>query len=480
MRSQSISRKLVSANVITFHKTLFVYGYEQTKNDLQFKCYSYNYKLQLADSINHSLGKHSPADFVDISVDTLHDYLNFYFQLANQKNVVSLLRLNDTLAEIATTRNYDANHVNSLTTFDNEKYIYKNNLYIIKKTKDSSNNQFYIIKHQLKNINQPFEYNLKWQFSFERKFINRASIIYADSTSLLTYVNIIDGIKKGQWILKINAKTGELIKGTKLNPKTDTRHYLLSNINTDTKLKNTTIIGSIYDENMIDFKNNHSNFSLLAKNQTLFLITIDSLGDVTSRIEKKFPTPIQLNQGKNIQSYHLKIREFTKNTDGSFNIWSDLYEQTKPNIFTYYSSWQFNLVPNDVDYEMNRSNFSISSKVIPNFISLEKGDYYGKYIIDPISNYDKFKYKKTQNEVVIKTGLDDLNNTFYILKKTEILSAKKSYNYIFMGKKGLENNVILKSEQGQNSNLFFTDKKSYISFITNIGNTEFELKVNNL
>jgi hypothetical protein len=61
-----------------------------------------------------------------------------------------------------------------------------------------------------------------------------------------------------------------------------------------------------------------------------------------------------------------------------------------------------------------------------------------------------------------------------------MLSAKKTYNYIFMGKKGLEYKALLKSEQGQNINLFFTDKKNYISFITNIGNSDFELKVNNL
>ena len=73
-----------------------------------------------------------------------------------------------------------------------------------------------------------------------------------------------------------------------------------------------------------------------------------------------------------------------------------------------------------------------------------------------------------------------MNNSFYFLKKTDILSSKKSYNYIFMGKKGLEHKALLKSEQGQNINLMFTDKKSDISFITNIGNSDFELKVNNL
>ena len=49
-----------------------------------------------------------------------------------------------------------------------------------------------------------------------------------------------------------------------------------------------------------------------------------------------------------------------------------------------------------------------------------------------------------------------------------------------MGKKGLENKVILKSEQGQKANIYFYKKTSYISFTTNTANTEYELKVNTL
>jgi len=34
--------------------------------------------------------------------------------------------------------------------------------------------------------------------------------------------------------------------------------------------------------------------------------------------------------------------------------------------------------------------------------------------------------------------------------------GKKTYNYIFMGKKGLEYKALLKSEQGQTINMFFS------------------------
>jgi hypothetical protein len=60
------------------------------------------------------------------------------------------------------------------------------------------------------------------------------------------------------------------------------------------------------------------------------------------------------------------------------------------------------------------------------------------------------------------------------------MTATKSYNYITMGKKSLENKVILKSEQGQKANIYFYKKNGYISFTTNTANTEFELKLNTL
>ena len=480
VNGQTIKHNLLSANVISFHNSLYVCGYEQSNANLKFKCFSYSTKLQAKDSIEFNLGKHTPSDYLEISADTMHDVLNFYFQLANQKNVVSLLRVNDSLKTIATAENYDANHINSLAVFDDEKLAYKQDLYIIRTASDSADKQFYLSKYHVKSMNKPFEYDYKWQFAFERKYIYRASVLAADNNQVIVYTHVFDGLKKGQWILRINANTGEIIRGTKLSAKGDQRHFLMSNFIIDKKTKSIDVIGSIYDANSIDFKNKTSNFTSQAKNHKLFLVSIDSLGDVTQRVEKVFPLPIQTKTQTGLQSFHLKIRELKKNSDNNYNIWSDMYEQTLPNVFTYYSSWQFNLVPNDADYDVNRSTFTISSKVIPNFMSLVKGDNYGKYIMNDIGDYDRFKYKKPLNEVVIKTGLDDLNNAFYVLKKTDILSAKKTYNYIFMGKKGLEYKALLKSEQGQNVNLFFIDKKSYISFITNIGNSDFELKLNTL
>lgn len=480
MRCQIIKQNLLLANSLSYHQTIYTYGYEQSKSNLLFKCYSYNYQLQLKDSALFSLGKHTPSDFLEISADTLHNVLNFYFQLADQKNVVTLLRLNDTLKKITSAENYDANHINSLTAFDDEKYAHKEAMYIVRSHTDSSGKQFYLSKYHVKTMSKPFEYDYLWQFAFERKHIHRASVVYADSNQVIVYAHVFDGLKKGQWILRINSQTGEIIKGTKLSSKSDARYFLLSNIVVDKKSKSIDVIGSIYDANMIDLKSNTYNFTNQSKNHKLFLVTIDSLGDVVTRAEKIFPLPIQTKTGNTLQSFHVKIREFKKSKDNNFEVWADIYEQTKPLIFCYYSSWHVSIIPDDVDYTFTPSKFYISTSAIPNFINFAKGDIYGKFTLKDISEYDRFKYQQPLNHFIIYTGSNDLNNSYYVLKKTDLMSSSKSYNYVYMGKKGLENKIILKSEQGQKANIYFYKKSNYISFTTNTANTEFELKLNSL
>ena len=302
--------------------------------------------------------------------------------------------------------------------------------------------------------------------------------MYADSNYVMVYVNVNDGIKKGQWILRINSITGELIKGTRLGSKLDAKSYLYSNSIYDSKTKSIAVIGSIYEKEMIDFKINNSNFINLSKRHQLFLICIDSLGEVISKTEKLIALPLQTNNQTFTTSYHLKIREFKKTVSG-FDVWADMYEQSLPNTFVYYSSWHIDIKPNELNYDITPSRFLIATKAIPKFISYTKGDTYGKFMLNNMSDYDVFKYKKPLNPVVVKTAMDDLGNSFFILKKTDILLGTKKYNYVFLGKKGLENKVLLECAKDQKGDMYFIKQTNYISFTDNIEHTAFELKLRN-
>ena len=161
-------------------------------------------------------------------------------------------------------------------------------------------------------------------------------------------------------------------------------------------------------------------------------------------------------------------------------VWADLYEQAAPGIMAYYSSWQFSLVPNEHSYTVKAAPFYVATKPLVNFTSFAKGDSYGKFYLANAADYDRFKYAQPLNRVVIKTGLDALHNQYYILKKTDLLSGKQSIHYVFPGKKELEKKVLLSSEKGQVTELFFIDESSYLSFVTDASNTEFVLSINKL
>jgi len=57
LKAQTFKQSLIQANALTFHQKIYAYGYEQSKSNLLFKCYAYNYQLKLQDSILFDLGK---------------------------------------------------------------------------------------------------------------------------------------------------------------------------------------------------------------------------------------------------------------------------------------------------------------------------------------------------------------------------------------------------------------------------------------
>lgn len=472
-------KELLDANTIYYRNKVYVYGYRQINHSLAFTCYSYNTALVSTDSSTFDLGKHTPSDFLEITTDTAHNMLSFFFQLADHKNTLNSLHYNEKLALINSVKDYDAARIGSITAFENETYYYANTLYVLKAEQDTAEKQFYLNKYILKDATKPFEYNFLWQFAFDRNYIHRATVLYADSNDVMVYANVNDGPKKGQWILRLKASNGQLIKGTKLSSKIDGRLWLVSNSLFDTKNRSITVAGSIYQAEQLDFKNTKSNFTTLYKTNTLFIATVDSSGEIAQRVEKPLALPLQTKVGKHLRSFHTKIREFTKNPQNGFDMWIDIYEMSRENVLCYYSSWYLNLVPDDVDYTVTNFPFYLPATYIPDLISFTQGDNYGKFEMKNISEYDFFKYNEKLNSIIVSTAIND-GNPYYILKKTNILNSTKTYYYIFKGAKTTEKKILLKAEQGQKAALYPVTKTTYISFLSNTSKTGFELKLNTL
>lgn len=478
--SQVMQRALLRAGSCFYKHNIYVYGFEQRQEQLLFRCFSYNSLLAPKDSAEFDLGKHTENHYLDISRDTMHDVLNFYFQLADQKNRVSLCRLDSALKILCTAIDYDANHINSMTAFEDENYRYKQSLYLISAAEDTTGKQFYLSRYDLKAMDKPFEYSSTWQYAFERKYIQRASIIAADSVQVVLYAHVTEGPKKGQWILRVHARKGTLIKGTKLNAKGDERHYLYSKALYNATDRSLTVAGSIYPSAMIDFKKGTADFKTLSATHRLFVLHIDSLGEVTSRFEKALPLPAAVAKaGAAANPLHFRIRELSKQTDKGFVIWADLYEQKQASVMSYYSSWQLKLVPADESYGISTSTVYALPKLIPDLIGTTPGNSYGKIYLSSVSGYDKFEYADPANPVLIHSSLDAGNNPVLVLRKINILTGQKSYLEVLTGKKGAEVKVLFNAVKNQASGVYVSGK-SYISFLSEPGNTGYTLSVNTL
>ena len=54
---QSVNRALLKSNSLSFRNNIYVFGFVQDKNDLNFKLYKASSDLSKLDSISNTLGK---------------------------------------------------------------------------------------------------------------------------------------------------------------------------------------------------------------------------------------------------------------------------------------------------------------------------------------------------------------------------------------------------------------------------------------
>jgi hypothetical protein len=227
---------------------------------------------------------------------------------------------------------------------------------------------------------------------------------------------------------------------------------------------------------MIDFKKATADFKTLPAVHQLFVLHIDSLGEVTSRFEKALPLPTANSKpGAGATPLHFRIGEFRKQGDQQVTIRGDLYEQTQANVLSYYSSWQLKLSPAEDGYSISTSTVYPLPKLIPDLTGATPGNTYGKVFLNPVSDYDKFEYAGSRNPVLIYSGVDESKAPILILRKVNILNGQKAYLLVMNGKKGAEVLPLFNTVKNQASEIFILENR-FISFIGDPENKGYTLK----
>lgn len=372
------------------------------------------------------MGKSVIDDFLQVYSDTLHNFLNVYVQRKNKK-LITIFRFNKLFESFTSIENVDVARLNSISSFENELYYFKNSVYTIKHQTDTSGRQFYLNKFSLRSELKNFEYEFKWQFPFERKNINSAHIFYADTNTVFLYVNVSDGLKSGQWILKINAKNGKLIRGTKLNDKGETTSYQYGAFLLDTSKKTLSVIGQRLTQTQFDQKANKLAISNAAF-VSVYLIEIDSAGDVLSKQDFKLPINEPKTASKKaISNYILRITSLKKDKDGAYSFEGDCFKNTDNTLcYLYANTSVYNLIPNEETLTLEKSSLGSNLMIEKYYFNTDKLDMNGKLCIDSLSQFETLFYKSINFPVKKQFKMLD-GNPNWVLTRSDF--KKNTINY---------------------------------------------------
>ncbi|MBX3163701.1 MAG: hypothetical protein KF900_04425 [Bacteroidetes bacterium] len=436
--AQELEFNLSKAASLCWQGNVYCYGFSEKS---EFKIYKLNAQLKITDSLTAELGKINPENYLNTSADTLHNFLNIYVQ-EKETQKVSILRLSKNFELLATIKNVDVARLNNTALFGDETLYYKNLVYSIKTENDTSGKQFYLNKYELKSEKENFDYQFKWQFPFEKKNIRSAHVFYANKNHVFVFVNVVGEEKAGQWILKINASDGMILKGSKLNSKLEKSVHVFGNFMADSVKKSLCIMGQKFTETQFNQKDNKLNFAN-APAASVYLADLDSAGQFTLKQEFKIPivgaTPAQKPSG----SYVLRIERVEKNSDGKIWFETDIYNSsTSPLTWTYENTTLYKLNPTEENYVLEKNTVSSNPMIKSFYFSNDKQDINGKLMIDTVNKFEKLFYKRITLPVKQQFKTDSTNNAAWILTKHNLKKNSISYSFLKPEKKIYKLSVI--------------------------------------
>lgn len=419
---QQIQFNLVKGGISLFNGSLYTYGLSTDKQHPSFYIYRLDLELKTKDSLIVTLSKTNSDNYLPLSSDTLHNYLNIYLQEKNKK-LVTVFRFTKNFELLATVENVDIARLNNPAMLGDDPFYYRSQVYSIRIQNDTSGKQYFLNKYTLKSDVKNFDYTFTWQFPFEKKEIRSAHIIYVNEKQVVVYISISSGIKAGQWVVKIDAETGKLIHATKLNAKSESFSYLFGNFMADTITKSLTLLG----EKLSDVQFNPTQNKLTISNRPfawVYIIEIDSSGDIVSKQDFKIPiTAISSGAKKTTSNYLLRFLNPEKKT-GTFSFDADIYSNTKPSYcYSYVNTTRLRIIESGDKPVLEKGVIASNPLIEKFYFTNDQLDANGKLCIDSLNQFETIFYKPVIFPIKQSFKTDADNNPAWTLTK---LNVKKN------------------------------------------------------
>lgn len=447
IHAQTVSLNLLKSNLLSYHNHFFVYGFKPELSNAQtfFKCYKYDSSFILQDSVEVLVSFTPTFKYLEIEADTLHGSLNFFFQKFEEADV-KVLRLSSQLQTLSVSDKVNSNHMKAVKLNALHVYYDSTNLYTITKYSDSISSQFYLNKYKLLCDDKHYEYQILWQYPIERQNIKDILIQYSNSNSVILYALVIDGLKKGEWILQIDSHRGELIKGTRLNLKGENKFYFPPLCMFHDKTQSLVLIGNTTTSSILNFKTNE----ILSKSHlnNFYVIELDSMLDISNRTEKLIPIPQALNVFAKTNSILFNPIEIKKISDSKYALLSHVYSSQAQSA-NYITSWLMELVYQEEEYIIEPLPFySINLDAKSKLISNEKIEF------NTADHYYLF-FKEKQKLPLLVHRFEN-GKPIYVFLKNDINGNMINYYKSSLGLKAIETSLIDKVNKEFLPKYFFT------------------------
>ncbi|MBK9283354.1 MAG: hypothetical protein IPM51_03455 [Sphingobacteriaceae bacterium] len=466
LRGNAQIKELILENtgVQKYNGKLYVFGTQKNDKVSNLIIYKFSLNLELEDSLNLNLQNKSGDEYLQLISDTLHNKLNIYLY-KKEKKTAQIIKIESSFKMPKLEDEIDVARINSLALLQKEIYYFNNDVYSIKTIKDTSGIQFYLNKHRLKKDKPNFEYEQAWQFPFEKKDINSALIIHADYSRVRLFVNIIDGNKKGQWLLNIHAKSGRLIKGTKISDNGGLSHFNFSKALSDSSNGKFYVFGQKYSEFDVDQNNNKLNLD--GKKQIkLFAFCIDSLGEECGNFEFAFPILEPKGYANKIPiNYIIRLAEIEQYTNGTINIIANIFKSVKQNwCYQHINTFKLELNQNNNVFTAKNQNIGTNLLFEKYYGQSEENDLSGKICIDTLIEFEKAFTSNLTFPIQIAYKLDEMRNPIWLLQKNDSKKNMLNISMISPVKKVYQITSLFNLSKTENPGVILINNSRFLIF----------------
>lgn len=459
---QTLNLPLRSAGINHFGNRIYCYGIEQKHNKAFFTIYRLNDQFLKSDSLSFALNQKETLAQSSCWSDSLHGIFNVYVPEGQEKGF-SVFRFNRNFELLDRASGIEPGRLHPLAGFDNSLHYDGNFVYAIKTKRDSSGLQFFLNKFRLKENLKAFEYEPVWQFPFERKHIRYARVIYSDKDYVILYVMIADGEKSGQWILRLNARNGFLLRGSKLNDKGEEQTYLYGSSFYSKNQKSLILLGHKFSSQ--HYKPGSETLSAVSPTVAgIYLLELDSLGEKINKQELKWPiTEAKIPGKKKPGTYLLQFSRILEKSSGYFSVQFDVYKGLPGSVcYLYGNSLNFNFKRDGDAFAVDKASIFTDVQIDSYVFSPDKLDMNGKICADSGLSLPRLLSRNASLPVKSYFGLDSLGQPMWILSKSLVKKGSVQFHYLKAGKKSYELRLIEELPKSKNPYLLIVNSEKAI------------------